>query len=242
MPLKSLLLFSEDFRPAAGGIAEYLHQVCKHLALAGVATTVATTVAEKSDDDLPQPYIVRRLPPPFGPAAAGRRVNFLARPIRFLREQMAARAWSRQWLGKLRREHDPQVVALGVWSPLTDWWALNCLGNGIPFVYFVYGKELLPRLGGLKGLCYGRSRRRSLRRAGAAIAISHATASAAIRLGVSPSKIALAMPGIDLSEWPPVSAETCRDVAASFRLEGKRIILSVSRLAPRKGIATMLEA
>jgi len=237
----SLLVFSKDAKPLPGGVAEYLHHLCEHLAQSGVHTVLATHVPGDGSYTA-EWHIVRRLPPPYEEAPADARATVAQQILLAVRQAIRARKWARYWVRQLRQHYNPQVAALGVWSGLADCWAMACREFRIPYVVFTHGRDVGYRLRGSRGFLLSRTRRRTFQRAAAVFAVSHAIADAVMRLGVPKSRVFLAPPGIALDSWQPVPAERCREIARSLKIEGKRVVLSVSRLAPIKGISTMTAA
>ena len=239
--LQSLLVFSKDAKPHLGGLAEYLHRICEALGQSGVRTVLATPVRE-GPGDAPQWHEVIRLPSPYGKAFDALEPALLGGSFRSLIFAMRARRWARRWAPKLVATYQPQVALMGIWSGLTGYWADACARLRVPVGYFALGREVGFRGRGLAGRVVARNRRRAFARAQIVFAVSRATADAVAALGVPRSRIVTVPPGIEMDRFPPAPPEYCGHVARSLGIEGKRIILTISRLVPRKGISTMIDA
>lgn len=108
---------------------------------------------------------------------------------------------------------------------------------GVPYATFAYGYEFLkfkrfrPAAAYLRYL-YAQSR--------GVIAISDFTRNRLINFGVSAGKIAAILPGANPD--PPVHAQTVERMRQMYPIDGRRVILSVGRLVPRKGHLALLRA
>lgn len=103
---------------------------------------------------------------------------------------------------------------------------------GIPAISFVHGLDLVS-----ENQVYQRFFVPWLRRMDLVIANSHNTARLAIDKGVAPERIRILHPGVTI---PRRSGGKDEAFLAQHELVGKKILLSVGRLVPRKGIAEFL--
>lgn len=87
---------------------------------------------------------------------------------------------------------------------------------------------------------FGPPMRRALRRATAVSTISRYTMQRLIMLGVPDARIRLMYPGLHPEKWAPRSGTN--PLVSELGLEGKRVLLTVSRLIPRKGHDMVLKA
>lgn len=129
----------------------------------------------------------------------------------------------------------PKVVYFGMLYPLGIIGLILHL-TGVPYVIQTHGNELLRPIGPLARTM----RRRALRSAYRVIATSQWGHRRLEDMGVPSDRIAIIPPKIDASDF-----ETTVDVEA-FKaqegLTGKRLILTVARLSPRKGQDLVLRA
>jgi phosphatidylinositol alpha-1,6-mannosyltransferase len=137
----------------------------------------------------------------------------------------------------IRREQI-NVICIGELSSLS-WLGLVCQRwLGIKMINYIHGEEVTIDLG---YRYFGQRRREYLRRADAVVAVSRFTRQALIeQMQVDPAKIELIHNGVDLDRFQPAPRnETLLD---RYHLHDRRILLTVGRLVPRKGIDMMLRA
>jgi len=88
---------------------------------------------------------------------------------------------------------------------------------------------------------FGRNRRKYLHSNDAIVAVSNFTRQALIKqMNIPSEKIELITNGVDLNKFQPGPANPA--LISRYALEGKRILLSVGRLIPRKGFDTTIQA
>ena len=105
-------------------------------------------------------------------------------------------------------------------------------------VIYAHGEELTTWRRSKRRL---RAMRKAFRLADTVIANSEFTRSELIDLGVTPEKIALIYPGVDVKRFYP--RQGSRDVAAAIGIEtGQVLVLSVGRLSRRKGFDKTIQA
>lgn len=113
-----------------------------------------------------------------------------------------------------------------------------------PSVVTIYDMSFIrypERLGRIRRLYLQAMTRFSARRARQVIAISeHSRAEISLLLGISPSKIDVAIPGVS-REFRPASPEEVASLRKEFDLP-ERFILSVGTLEPRKNLETLVRA
>ena len=103
----------------------------------------------------------------------------------------------------------------------------------IPVITFVHGLDLV-----VKNRIYQQVFVPAIKRSDIVIVNSHNTAKLAKSKGVSPDKIKVIFPGVNV---PKLSSTTNVQFRQQYNLENKQILLSVGRLIPRKGIAEFLQ-
>ena len=212
-----LLLLTEYFAPHAGGTAVYYYEVWRRLRGMDVMV-VARTHQDAAAFDRAQPFVIVRTP-------------FLNLPkVRMVVElgsQFLA-AW------RLMRGHPVSVVHGGQVYPLgLAAYGLHRLAR-VPYVLYVHGEEVSVA-----------SRRRwaravtafVLRRADAVFVNSWFSAAHISALGVPALKIHIARPGVDPQRFHRTDGSALR---TRLGTEGRRVLLSVGRLIPRKGQDTVI--
>lgn len=136
------------------------------------------------------------------------------------------------------KRHDIKVVCVG--ELVTGSW-IGIMAQriwGCKMISYIHGEEITTEM---DYRFYGRQRRRYLRKADAVVAVSHFTEKALVRLmGVDPKKIHLFHNGVDVERFQPGPKRA--DLIERHRLAGKRIILSVGRIVPRKGFDAVIRA
>ncbi|HEX6939039.1 MAG TPA: glycosyltransferase family 4 protein [Longimicrobiales bacterium] len=176
------------------------------------------------------PYILHRLPFTFREA---RRLSSVVRWTRWTRRRLAA--------------GDVAVLQVGNIRPTGYVAAWLHARAGVPYVLYVHGKDLMK-----EERKAGRSRRARatgrwvLGGAAAVIANSRATAARAEQLlralGLDPAgRVRVVHPGTDPARFRP-DAPGADAWRSRLGLDGRRVLLSVSRLMPRKGVDTALDA
>lgn len=224
--MKTLFL-TQDFPPDHGGIARLYGELCARFPAGDVevVTVRATTGAAA-----PHAARIHRLPFTFREA---KRLDSVVRWTHWTRRRVA--------MG------DIALVQVGNIRPTGYVAAWLHARTGVPYVLYVHGKDLMKEE--RKTARSWRARwtaRRLFGRAAAVIANSRATAERAERLldslDVDPSgRVHVVHPGTDPTRFRPHApgADAWR---RRLDLEGRRVLLSVSRLVARKGIDTALEA
>jgi phosphatidylinositol alpha-1,6-mannosyltransferase len=103
----------------------------------------------------------------------------------------------------------------------------------IPSLVYIHGLDLVA-----ENFIYQRFFVPFLRHATTVIANSHNSARLASAKGISQENIEILFPGVNIPEAKP---EPSRDFFKKFALEGKKILLSVGRLVPRKGVLEFIQ-
>lgn len=136
------------------------------------------------------------------------------------------------------KQHDVKVVCIG--ELVTSSW-IGLMAQriwGCKMISYIHGEEITTEMG---YRFYGRQRRRYLRKADAVVAVSHFTEKALVRLmGVDKRKIYLFHNGVDVERFQPGPKRA--DLIEKHKLAGKRIILTVGRIVPRKGFDAVIRA
>lgn len=213
-----LAVVTLNFPPAIGGIESLTASLAGALARAGVELQVlAPNHAEAGAYDRTLPYSVRRF--------IGGRVRHFGATAALERELLHGvdRVLFMQWTGAT------MALALGGITRMPSRLAIVC-----------HGKEMLAHVAGAPAPPWHRWVRRTvLRRADPLFAVSRFTAERAIALGALPERVCIMNPGVDLQRFRPEP-----DEPDAPELEGHRgpRLLTVTRLVPRKGVDTVIEA
>jgi phosphatidylinositol alpha-1,6-mannosyltransferase len=208
------LLVTNDFPPKHGGIQSYLYELWRRLPPA--ETTVLTTpFAGAAEWDAEQPFRIERT-----------REKVLL-PTRKLAQRIDA----------LAREVNASVIFLDPMLPL------GLLGSRLtaaPYVVVAHGSEITgyARMPGSRGLA-----RRVMRGAAAVVAAGSYPAEASMRAAGRALAGTLIPPGVDGDRFRPADADVRAATRKRFGLDPDRpLVLGVSRLVPRKGFDTVIDA
>ncbi len=207
------LLVTNDFPPKVGGIQSYLWELWRRLDPA--TFTVLTTPYEGADAwDADQPFRVVRTPQRvlLPTPSLARRIDALAAEV-----------------GATLVVLDP-ALPVGMLGPrLTR-----------PYGLVLHGAEVtVPgRLPGARALLGG-----VLRHASEVIAAGGYPAAEGERAAGRPLPVTVVPPGVDVDRFVPLDAEARAKARALFDLPADaRVVVSVSRLVPRKGMDVLIEA
>ena len=218
----NILIFSTDYKPNRGGIAEHTYQVAKHLHQLGCKVFVLS-ISKRGcvEFDLSQPFLTYRVPsvPLFGGL-----LLFLS-------------------LLKVCRREKVDHVYSTITNPCCELAYLGSFFCRYKNVVAVHGYEVSYDGKGLRGWFKRRIRRiRSYiyNRMDRVIAVSGYTRQKLIESGVKPDKIYVVPNGIELKQWEDKSKE--ETLIKKHGLYGKKVVLSVGRLVKRKNHETAIKA
>lgn len=217
-----LLVITQDFPPAVGGIETYTAELVQRWAQRDSRVeVVAPALPDAESVDAQLPLSVTRVPtrPDLLPVLG---LPSLLRRIRTLRPDVTFHA---QW----------QTVGAAVL-------ARRLMGVPQRIVCAAHGRELLFNpADGVPGLqsAYDALRRLLLRGPDLFTPVSHYTANLLQKCGVPSSRCSVVPNGTDPDRFRPLDAEPLRD---ALGLVDDTVLLTVGRLVPRKGIDTTLRA
>jgi phosphatidylinositol alpha-1,6-mannosyltransferase len=214
-----------DFRPELGGIATVGHKLVEALERReGVTVRVLAPARDgTSSFDSAVGLDIRRIPAGSTP---------LASLLPFL---CAIRRELRQW--------KPDLVLCLLWLPDGAAARVATIGSRVPYYVFAHGVEVLESRRTLRKRIRGRLaplKRGVFTRSGRALAVSSFTAAKLADCGVSPAGTSLVFGGVDPVEFAP--APKSEALLARHGLNGHRVLVTVSRLHPYKGVDTAIAA
>ncbi len=225
--MKTLLL-TQDFPPDLGGIARLYGELCRHWSHGEIeVSTVAVSADDPGSGGVAIPDVpIHRMS---FDRARGARLTSVARWIRRTERRLRAGDVDVLFAGNIR-----PGGYVGAWLDHR---------RGVPYVLYVHGKDVLKERRHAERRRHLRwSSRHILGRAAAIVANSSAVAelvrTSLARLDLPNERVSVVHPGTDPERFRPDApgAATWR-----ARLGGGPIVLSVSRLMPRKGVDTVLE-
>ncbi|MDD3352547.1 glycosyltransferase family 4 protein [Zoogloea sp.] len=238
------LMVASIFTPIQGGSATVYANLCRH-APDGSMVALATRRHYESGEEIPgwrehdlrcgfPVYRVDLLRPQVMPPPANKLVSLWRHltidiPLKF---QIVSQVWS------LIRKHDIRVICIGELASMA-WLALlfrRLLGTRM--VLYVHGEEITQRLN--LG-SFGRRRAAHLKAADAVVAVSRFTEQALVeQMGVSRDKICLIENGVDTQRFSPGPDDP--ELRERFGLVGRKLVVTVGRLVPRKGFDKTIAA
>jgi glycosyltransferase involved in cell wall biosynthesis len=239
-----VLLVAHTFPPVHGGSAVVYGGLCEHLP-AGFVHVLAARCSHVSHQEIPgvrahdaaatypitrMPLLrARMMPPSSGLLESLRRFAFIDIPL-YVRILWTA--------GRLVRRHQVKVVCIG--ELVTGGWLGLALKKlfGVKLIFYIHGEEITTQT---EGRLQGAQRQRYLAAADRVVSVSRFTTEALVSLmGVSPERIVLLQNGVDTRKFMPASPDGAW--LGRMGLQGKRIVLTVGRLVPRKGADMAIRA
>lgn len=215
-----ILFVSQDYPPAVGGIETYSWEIARRLSHYSDHLTIVAPATAKSDSvDSTIDATSRRIAirPDLLP------LPLLARLPRLASRQRFDVSFHSQW---------QTAVAALLARALT----------GFPrrIVVAAHGRELLFNpYPSPADRAYDALRRSILRRADMLLPVSRYTAGLLRSLGADPRRITVVNNGTDPDRFKPTDS---RGLRTDLGLDGRRVILTVTRLVGRKGVDTVIEA
>ncbi|WP_022835923.1 glycosyltransferase family 4 protein [Salisaeta longa] len=218
-----LLLVSQDFPPAVGGIQTYAVELAERLQAHGVdVTVVAPTAPKAAAIDAALSCTVRRLPV---------RPDLLVAPLlhrlpRWMRADPHDVVLHAQW----QTVPASLVARRFTGAPST----ILCAGHGRELLYNPYAQ--VPLLGRL----YDAARRALVQRVDHAFPVSRYNARLMERLGVPRERLTVLHNGTDPALFAPTSTAAVRERLGLSA--DQPVVFTACRLVERKGVATVLRA
>ena len=218
----ALLIFTDNYPPQLGGIGTYAYELAKNLHAEGVEVIVlAPRVEGDKEWDLREKFITYRL--------VKKRPLFEFHALLLL-------------FYLTLRGHVDRVLCL-ICHPCGSLAILTNFLFNVPYYVVAHGGEFLELEGGwLKRLRYRwllrPLKRLVLGRASTLFTYSNYTKRWPMAFGVDEKKIVLVPGGTDPERFQ--SVRNRGEIARRYGLEGKKVLLTVARLAPHKGLDTVI--
>jgi phosphatidylinositol alpha-1,6-mannosyltransferase len=229
------VLLTHDFKPMQGGVAEYLHSLWNEVAKTNDAVVLSST--GDLGMDVQHRYRYQKLPRP----PSDDPIRFASLPVLWRVHERVRAALLHGYASRVAvvvkgycEVHGRCFV--GAWSgELSHLWCQALRNAGIPYSLFAYGLEFATakegeRLNWLRD-DFGAAKR--------IYACSAATAKLVASTVRTVAPISVVTPGVPSG---PNDATTTTGPRAEWRLSDRRVVLSVCRLVPRKGIDFTIKA
>jgi phosphatidyl-myo-inositol dimannoside synthase len=225
MMLPRILIPAYDFKPLLGGVANYVHELAVQMSRRARVHVVSRTLPGMEDFDRDLPYEITRIRVPYSAV--------FATPLftRTLREV-------------IRRE-PPDVILCPMWLPdgAACRWALR--GRPIPYFVAAHGTEVFKDFAtwrnSVRTVLARGLKRRVFQQATRVFPVSAYTGRAVLEeTGADPERVVVVHNGVN----PAIFRKTAVSPAdeSRYRPKGQRLLLTVTRLYPYKGVDRMLEA
>ncbi len=207
------LLVTNDFPPKVGGIQSYLWELWRRLP-AEDSYVYTTPYKNSSDFDATEMYMIKRSVEP------------VLLPHPFLPKRIR----------KLSSDFDAEMV---IWDPALPV-GLSAIRTGIPYGVILHGAEVtIPGRFPLTRPLLSRV----LRRASLVICAGNYPATEAERAARKSLPTLIIPPGVDVDRFKPLTSEERDEIRKELDLPiGSPLVVSVSRLVPRKGMDTLIRA
>lgn len=214
--MASHLLVTNDYLPKTGGIQVYLHELWRRLDAGRAVVLTATSDPRAAQFDEDCDVVIERVP-------EGTLFAPQPRALRAIEEAIA--------------RHQPEIVLL---DPA---WPLGLLGPRLsrPYGVILHGAEVA--IPGRLPVASS-SMRYILRHAAVALcAGSYPEAEARRVAGADMPPVIQIPPGVDVERFSPISSSRRHEVREKFGFaESDVVVVSYSRLVPRKGMDTLIRA
>ena len=225
MKQKSILIPAYDFKPLLGGVANYGHELAVQFSKCARVRVVSRKLPGSEEFDRNLPYEVTRIRTPYSGLGS---FPLFARAIR-----------------RMIQRDPPDVIFCLMWFPDAAACRLAMRPAAIPYFVAAHGTEVFDDYSSiersLKTVLLKRLRGRVLRGANKVFPVSQYTRRAVLaEAPAHPERLVTVNNGVNagIFHTTPVSAA----VGSKYRSPGARILLTVTRLYPYKGVDRMLES
>ncbi len=225
MTLQRILIPAYDFKPLLGGVANYVHELAVQFSRRARVHVVSRKLPGMEEFDRDLPYAITRIQVPYSAVFA---TPLFTRALRQV----------------IRRE-PPDAILCPMWLP--DGAACRWALGGAPIPYFVsaHGTEVFKDFATLRNsvrtvLARG-LKRRVFREAERVFPVSAYTGRAVLEeTGAADDRVVVVHNGVNPAIFKPTTVSPADE--ARYRPRGERLLLTVTRLYPYKGVDRMLEA
>ena len=225
MTLQRILIPAYDFKPLLGGVANYVHELAVQFSRRARVHVVSRKLPGMEEFDRDLPYEITRVRVPYSALFA---TPIFARTLREL----------------IRRE-PPDAILCPMWLP--DGAACRWALGKAPIPYFVsaHGTEVFKDFATVRNsvrtvLARG-LKRRVFRQAEKVFPVSAYTGRAVLEeTGADEDRVVVVHNGVNPAIFRQVTVSPADQ--ARYRPNGERLLLTVTRLYPYKGVDRMLEA
>jgi phosphatidylinositol alpha-1,6-mannosyltransferase len=242
-PVRCLMVAS-TFAPLHGGSAVVYENLCKHMPAGSVRVLTARInylsgreIEGWHEHDRSVSYPVDRIPllrPLMQPPPA----NIAVSLARFAFNDIPLYAGVLLAAARLVRRHRINVVCIG--ELVAGSWLGIALRKalGTRLMIYVHGEEITTAT---SGRLHGNKRRDYLNAADKVIAVSSFTCDALTRqMGLRAEQVSLVQNGVDADRFTPGARDP--GLVQKHGLEGKKVVLTLGRLVPRKGADMAIRA
>ncbi|SNS81665.1 Glycosyltransferase involved in cell wall bisynthesis [Noviherbaspirillum humi] len=238
------LLIASTFAPIHGGSAVVYQNICKHMPTGSIRVLSARrnylneqAISGWHEHDTKASYPIDRidlLRPPMAPPPA----NVFVSLYRLVLKDIPL--YAKVLFAACKIVHHSGINVICIGELVTGGWLAIALKKifGCKVVIYVHGEEITTAT---PGRLHGNRRRTYLSAADKVIAVSSFTCDSLTRLMKLPvSSLCLIQNGVDTDRFSPADKDF--DIIKRFGLAEKKIILTVGRLVPRKGIDMAVRA
>lgn len=222
---KTILIPAYDFKPLLGGVANYGHELAVQFSKRARVHVLSRKLPGMEEFDQRLPYTVSRIQAPYS--------ALLSFPL-------FARA-----LRRLIRLHPPDAVFCPMWFPdgAACRWALD--GAHIPYFVAAHGTEVFEDFttvrNSVRTVLVRRLKRKVFHDAEKVFPVSQYTRKAVLEeAGGNDDGVITVNNGVNSMIFKKAARNS--NVEARYRPRGERILLTVTRLYPYKGVDRMLES
>ena len=238
------LLISSTFSPIHGGSAVVYDNLCAHMPPGSIRVLTARKNYLTNQEiegwqahDRAAPYPIDRfsLLRPLMPRPSN---SVFVSLYRFAFNDLVLYAKLVHRTAMLIRKHRINIICIG--DLVTGSWLGFAMRRlcGCKVIIYVHGEEITTATG---GRLHGNRRAKNLLNADKIVAVSQFTCDAMTnQMDVQPRSLALLQNGVDTDRFTPGPADPA--LLARHGLSGKRIVLTIGRLVPRKGIDMSIRA
>ncbi len=225
MTLQRILIPAYDFKPLLGGVANYVHELAVQFSRRSRVHVVSRKLPGMEEFDRNLPYEITRIRVPYSALIAA---PLFARTLREL----------------IRRE-PPDAILCPMWLP--DGAACRWALGGAPIPYFVsaHGTEVFKDFATLRNsvrtvLARG-LKRRVFQHAEKVFPVSAYTGRGVLEeTGAEEDRVVVVHNGVNPATFRKTTVSRAEE--ERYRPKGERLLLTVTRLYPYKGVDRMLEA